>query len=38
MAAPDPWQHIDKAIWRDGVLMIIEGDVVDDCCSSIANR
>jgi hypothetical protein len=25
-----PWQHIDKAVWRDGVLTIIEADVVDD--------
>jgi hypothetical protein len=25
-----PWEHIDKAIWRDGSLMIIEADVVDD--------
>jgi hypothetical protein len=25
-----PWDHIDKAIWRDGVLAIIEADVVDD--------
>jgi hypothetical protein len=24
------WQHIDKAIWRDGVLTIIAADVVDD--------
>jgi hypothetical protein len=24
------WQHIDKAIWRDGVLTIIEAEVVDD--------
>jgi hypothetical protein len=24
------WQHIDKAIWRDGVLTVIEADVVDD--------
>jgi hypothetical protein len=24
------WQHIDRAIWRDGALMIVEGDVVDD--------
>ncbi|MDT4925142.1 MAG: hypothetical protein QOG01_2855 [Pseudonocardiales bacterium] len=25
-----PWQFIDKAIWRDGVLSIIEADLVDD--------
>jgi hypothetical protein len=24
------WQYIDKAIWRDGVLTVIEADVVDD--------
>jgi hypothetical protein len=24
------WQHIDKAIWRDGALTITEADVVDD--------
>lgn len=24
------WQHIDKAIWRDGLMTIIEADVVDD--------
>jgi hypothetical protein len=24
------WQHIDKAIWRDGVITIIEAEVVDD--------
>lgn len=24
------WQHIDKAIWRDGQLSVIEADVVDD--------
>lgn len=31
-AGPRPilWQHIDKAIWRDGVLTVIEADVVDD--------
>src|SRR6266571_4026204 len=25
-----PWQFIDKAIWRDGALTIVEADVVDD--------
>lgn len=25
-----PWQFIDKAIWRDGVMSIIEADLVDD--------
>lgn len=25
-----PWQCIDKATWRDGILMIIEADVVND--------
>jgi len=25
-----PWERIDKAVWRDGVLTIIEADVVDD--------
>jgi hypothetical protein len=24
------WQHIDKAIWRDGQLIVTEADVVDD--------
>jgi hypothetical protein len=24
------WQHVDKAIWRDGILTITEADVVDD--------
>jgi hypothetical protein len=24
------WQHIDKVIWRDGRLSIIEAEVVDD--------
>lgn len=24
------WQHVDKAIWRDDVLSIIEAEVVDD--------
>lgn len=25
-----PWQRIDKAVWRDGVLSVVEADVVDD--------
>jgi hypothetical protein len=25
-----PWQRIDKVVWRDGWVMIIEADVVDD--------
>jgi hypothetical protein len=25
-----PWQHVDKAIWREGTLTVIEADVVDD--------
>lgn len=25
-----PWQHVDKAVWRDGTLSIVEADVVDD--------
>lgn len=25
-----PWQHIDKVVWRDGRLTVIEADVVDD--------
>jgi hypothetical protein len=25
-----PWQHIDKVIWQDGRLFVIEADVVDD--------
>lgn len=25
-----PWQHIDKVIWRDGQLSVIEADVEDD--------
>jgi len=24
------WQYIDKAVWRDNVLTVIEADVVDD--------
>ncbi len=24
------WQHIDKAVWRDGTLTVIEAQVVDD--------
>jgi len=24
------WQYVDKAVWRDGVLTVIEGEVVDD--------
>jgi hypothetical protein len=24
------WQHIDKAVWREDVLTVIEADVVDD--------
>lgn len=24
------WQHITKAVWRDGRLMVVEADVVDD--------
>jgi hypothetical protein len=24
------WQHISKAIWRDGALSVIEADIVDD--------
>jgi hypothetical protein len=24
------WQHIDKAIWRDNALSVIEADVLDD--------
>ena len=24
------WHRIDKAVWRDGVLSIVEADVVDD--------
>ena len=25
-----PWQHIDKAVWRDNLLTLIEAEVVDD--------
>jgi hypothetical protein len=25
-----PWQCVDKVIWRDGVLTVVEADVVDD--------
>jgi hypothetical protein len=25
-----PWEHVDKVIWRDGTLTVIEADVVDD--------
>lgn len=24
------WQFVNKAIWRDGALMLVEGEVVDD--------
>ena len=24
------WQLVDKAVWRDGVLVVVEGEVVDD--------
>jgi hypothetical protein len=24
------WQHVSKAVWSDGVLSVIEADVVDD--------
>ncbi|TAM92554.1 MAG: hypothetical protein EPN43_02225 [Jatrophihabitans sp.] len=24
------WQHVDKAIWRDGSLSVVQADVVDD--------
>ncbi|MCU1655409.1 MAG: hypothetical protein JWO57_65 [Pseudonocardiales bacterium] len=24
------WQYIDKAVWRDGVLTVVEADVLDD--------
>ena len=24
------WEHVDKAVWRDGVLTVTEADVVDD--------
>ena len=34
---PDPaglrlmlWQHVDKAVWRDNVLTVVEAEVVDD--------
>lgn len=34
---PDPagqrligWQFVDKAVWRDGVLSVVQADVVDD--------
>ena len=25
-----PWELIDKAVWRDGVLIVVEADLVDD--------
>jgi hypothetical protein len=25
-----PWQHVDKVVWRDGVLTVTEADVLDD--------
>jgi hypothetical protein len=25
-----PWQHIDKIIWRDGGLTLVEADIEDD--------
>jgi hypothetical protein len=24
------WQHVDKAVWRDDYLIVVEADVVDD--------
>jgi hypothetical protein len=24
------WEHVDKAVWRDGVLTVTQADVVDD--------
>ena len=25
-----PWELVDKAVWRDGVLVVVEADVLDD--------
>ncbi|MHA3703969.1 hypothetical protein ACXR2U_17505 [Jatrophihabitans sp. YIM 134969] len=25
-----PWERVDKAVWRDGVLIVVEADLVDD--------
>jgi hypothetical protein len=25
-----PWELLDKAVWRDGILTVTEADVVDD--------
>lgn len=25
-----PWQHIDKVVWREGRLIVVEADVVDE--------
>jgi hypothetical protein len=25
-----PWQHVDKVVWRDGALTLVEADVEDD--------
>jgi hypothetical protein len=25
-----PWQHVDKVVWRDGVLTVTEAEVIDD--------
>ena len=25
-----PWELIDKAVWRDGVLIVVEADLLDD--------
>src|SRR5262249_53204414 len=25
-----PWPHVDKVVWRDGRLIVIEADVEDD--------
>jgi hypothetical protein len=27
---PIRWQHVDKAVWRDGIITVTEADVVDD--------
>lgn len=25
-----PWELVDKAVWRDGVLVVVEADILDD--------
>ena len=31
-----PWELIDKAVWRDGVLIVVEADLVDEYRFAVA--